>query len=130
MAGRALPRRLVNTGSLSIGWIAFFAITAPPPLIHHDPRLFDLLNDLTAPVGRSDAELRAIRGCRTPWRNQFLRTHTAGVPQHSLRMEAEAIDIPLVAALRAAALAVYRKRRPYYAESYFIHVDVGRLRRW
>src|SRR5271166_608034 len=54
--------------------------------VHHfDPRLFDLLYDLTASVGRVGAELHVICGYRTPWSNEFLRTHTAGVAQHSLR---------------------------------------------
>ncbi len=101
---------------------------------HYDPRLFDLLNDLTASVGRAGAELHVICGYRTPWSNEFLRTHTPGVALHSLHMEAEAIDIRLpglkTSALRDAALALSRGGVGYYAESDFIHVDVGRVRRW
>jgi len=101
---------------------------------HYDPRLFDLLNDLTASVGRAGAELNVICGYRTPWSNEFLRTHTAGVALHSLHMEAEAIDIRLpglkTSALRDAALALDRGGVGYYAKSDFIHVDVGRVRRW
>jgi len=101
---------------------------------HYDPRLFDLLNDLTASVGRAGAELNVICGYRTPWSNQFLRTHTAGVALHSLHMEAEAIDIRLpgfqTSALRDAALELHRGGVGYYAKSDFIHVDVGRVRRW
>lgn len=33
---------------------------------HYDPRVFDLLNDLTASVGRAGAELHVICGYRTP----------------------------------------------------------------
>ncbi len=51
---------------------------------HYDPRLFDLLNDLTASVGRAGAELHVICGYRSPWSNEFLRNHTAGVALHSL----------------------------------------------
>ncbi|MGA2880544.1 MAG: DUF882 domain-containing protein [Bryobacteraceae bacterium] len=101
---------------------------------HYDPRLFDLLNDLTASVGRAGAELHVICGYRTPWSNQFLRTHTVGVAQHSLHMEAEAIDIRLpglnTSTFRDAALALHRGGVGYYAKSDFIHVDVGRVRRW
>jgi uncharacterized protein YcbK (DUF882 family) len=101
---------------------------------HYDPRLFDLLNDLTASVGRAGAELQVICGYRTPWSNEFLRTHTAGVAEHSLHMEAEAIDIRLpglkTSAFRDAALALHRGGVGYYAKSDFIHVDVGRVRRW
>jgi uncharacterized protein YcbK (DUF882 family) len=101
---------------------------------HYDPRLFDLLNDLTASVGRAGAELQVICGYRSPWSNEFLRTHTAGVAQHSLHMEAEAIDVRLpglkTSAFRDAALALHRGGVGYYAKSDFIHVDVGRVRRW
>jgi uncharacterized protein YcbK (DUF882 family) len=101
---------------------------------HYDPRLFDLLSDLTASVGRAGAELQVICGYRTPWSNEFLRTHTVGVAQHSLHMEAEAIDIRLpglkTSAFRDAALALHRGGVGYYAKSDFIHVDVGRVRRW
>jgi len=101
---------------------------------HYDPRVFDLLSDLTASVDRANAELHVICGYRTPWSNQFLRTHTVGVAMHSLHMEAEAIDIRLpglkTSALRDAALALHRGGVGYYAKSNFIHVDVGRVRRW
>lgn len=101
---------------------------------HYDPRLFDLLNDLMTSVGRAAAELHVICGYRTPWSNEFLRTHTFGVAQHSLHMQAEAIDIRLpgvkTSVLRDAALALHRGGVGYYAKSDFIHVDVGRVRRW
>jgi uncharacterized protein YcbK (DUF882 family) len=101
---------------------------------HYDPRLFDLLNDLLASVGRAGAEINVICGYRTPWSNEFLRTHTLGVALHSLHLEAEAIDIRLpglkTSAFRDAALALHRGGVGYYAKSDFIHVDVGRVRRW
>ena len=101
---------------------------------HYDPRLLDLLNDLLASVGRSGAELNVICGYRTPWSNNFLRTHTSGVAQNSLHMQAEAIDIRLpglrTSFFRDAALALHRGGVGYYAKSDFIHVDVGRIRRW
>jgi uncharacterized protein YcbK (DUF882 family) len=101
---------------------------------HYDPRLFDLLSDLTASVGRAGAELQVICGYRSPWSNEFLRTHTVGVAQHSLHMQAEAIDIRLpglnTSAFRDAALALHRGGVGYYAKSDFIHVDVGRVRLW
>jgi uncharacterized protein YcbK (DUF882 family) len=49
-------------------------------------------------------------------------------------MKAEAIDIRLpgtrTAQFRDAALALKRGGVGYYAASDFIHVDVGRVRRW
>jgi len=101
---------------------------------HYDPRLFDLLSDLTAKVHRAGAEINVICGYRSPWSNEFLRTHTSGVAKHSLHMQAEAIDIRLpglkTSVFRDAALSLGRGGVGYYAKSDFIHVDVGRVRRW
>jgi uncharacterized protein YcbK (DUF882 family) len=101
---------------------------------HYDPRVLDLLSDLTAALGRPQAEINVICGYRTPWSNEFLRTHSSGVAKHSLHMQAEAIDIRLpgvrTAAVRDAALALHRGGVGYYPGSDFIHVDVGRVRRW
>jgi uncharacterized protein YcbK (DUF882 family) len=103
---------------------------------HFDPRLFDLLYDLTASLGDSGGEIDVICGYRTPWSNEFLRTrnpHT-GVAQHSLHMQAEAIDIRLAgiptSELRDAALSLRRGGVGYYRSSDFVHVDVGRVRHW
>jgi len=103
---------------------------------HFDPRLFDLLHDLTVSLGDSGGEINVICGYRTPWSNEFLRTrnpHT-GVAQHSLHMQAEAIDIRLpgipTSELRDAALRLHRGGVGYYRSSDFVHVDVGRVRRW
>jgi len=103
--------------------------------IHHfDPRLFDLLRDLTDLTGQPDAEIDIICGYRTPASNEFLRTHTTGVAKNSLHMQAEAIDIRLpgvrTSHLRDLALALGRGGVGYYPKSDFIHVDVGRVRRW
>jgi uncharacterized protein YcbK (DUF882 family) len=103
---------------------------------HFDPHLFDLLYDLTASLGDSGGEIDVICGYRTPWSNEFLRArnpHT-GVAQHSLHMQAEAIDIRLLgiatSELRDAALRLHRGGVGYYRSSDFVHVDVGRVRHW
>ncbi|HXZ79416.1 MAG TPA: DUF882 domain-containing protein [Terriglobales bacterium] len=100
----------------------------------YDPRVFDLLSDLTAAVGKPGAEIDIICGYRTPWSNEYLRTHGHGVAQHSLHMQAMAIDIRIpgvkTSELRDAALALHRGGVGYYAASDFVHVDVGRVRRW
>ena len=103
---------------------------------HYDPRVFDLLHDLTASLGRPSAEIDVICGYRTPRTNEFLRTRSphTGVAEHSLHMQAEAIDIRLpgvsTAQLRDSALALHRGGVGYYRASDFVHVDVGRVRRW
>jgi uncharacterized protein YcbK (DUF882 family) len=103
-------------------------------VLAYDPRVFDLLHDINAKLGRADSEIDIICGYRSPWSNEFLRTHGHGVAVHSLHMEAKAIDIrmPGVASstLRDAALSLYRGGVGYYAQSDFVHVDVGRVRRW
>ena len=103
--------------------------------IHHfDPRLFDLFSDLVALGGVPNAEIDIICGYRTPWTNEFLRTHTSGVAKNSLHMQAEAIDIRVpglkTSKLRDLALTLGRSGVGYYPASDFIHVDVGRVRRW
>ena len=103
---------------------------------HFDPHLFDLLHDLTTSVNDSGGEIDVICGYRTPWSNEFLRTRNAhtGVALHSLHMQAEAIDIRLAGiptiAVRDAALRLERGGVGYYRDSNFVHVDVGRVRRW
>jgi uncharacterized protein YcbK (DUF882 family) len=103
-------------------------------VLAYDPRVFDLLHDISAKLGRSDAEIDIVCGYRSPWSNEFLRRHGHGVALHSLHMEAKAIDIRMPgvgsSSLRDAALALHRGGVGYYAKSDFVHVDVGRVRRW
>lgn len=99
-----------------------------------DPRLFDLLHDLTMILHRPETEIDIVCGYRTPWSNEFLRRTTPGVALHSLHMEGEAIDIRIpgvpTATLRNAALSLHRGGVGYYPRSNFVHVDVGRVRWW
>ncbi len=100
----------------------------------YDPKVFDLLYDLTAVLGKPGVEIDVICGYRTPWSNEFLRSRSNGVAQHSLHLRAMAIDIRIpgvaTAKLRDAALALHRGGVGYYQKSDFVHVDVGRVRRW
>ena len=103
-------------------------------VIQLDRRVFDLLHDVAAAAGKPDGEIDIVCGYRTPWSNDFLRHTTQGVASHSLHMQGEAIDIriPGVATsqLRDVALNLHRGGVGYYPESRFVHVDVGRVRRW
>ncbi len=100
----------------------------------YDPRVFDLLHELTVALRHPDAEIEVICGYRTPGSNKYLRSHGHGVADHSLHMQAMAIDIRVAdvptARLRDAALALRRGGVGYYAASDFVHIDVGRVRRW
>ena len=102
--------------------------------LHYDPHLFDLLADLTAAAGKPDAEIAVVCGYRSPWSNEFLGAHTAGVAKHSLHMQARAIDIRLPGVstrdLRSAALSLQSGGVGYYPRSGFIHVDTGRVTQW
>ena len=101
---------------------------------HYDPRVFDLLHDLGAKLGHPDSEIDILCGYRSPWSNEFLRTHSHGVALHSLHMQAKAIDIRMpgvtAVSLRDAALSLHRGGVGYYRKSEFVHVDVGRVRYW
>ncbi|HKN74497.1 MAG TPA: DUF882 domain-containing protein [Candidatus Acidoferrum sp.] len=101
---------------------------------HFDPRLYDILSDLTTSVGHPGGELDIVCGYRTSSTNESLRAHTTGVAKNSLHIQAEAIDLRMpgidTLKLRKAALALGRGGVGYYPHSDFIHVDVGRVRQW
>ena len=101
---------------------------------HFDPRLYDILGDLTASIGHSGGEIDIVCGSRTPSTNESLRAHTNGVAKNSLHIQAEAIDLRMpgidTLRLRRAALALRRGGVGYYPHSDFIHVDTGRVRQW
>jgi uncharacterized protein YcbK (DUF882 family) len=45
--------------------------------IHHfDPKVYDILEKLIVTVDRPGAEIDIVCGYRTPWSNEFLRSHT------------------------------------------------------
>jgi len=100
----------------------------------YDLREFDLLHDLLVSVGRPEGTIDIVCGYRTPWSNNYLRQHSHGVALHSQHMEAKAIDIRIpgvpTAEVRDAALAMKRGGVGYYAQSNFVHVDVGPVRHW
>ena len=99
-----------------------------------DPRVFDLLHELLAGLGRPDAEIDVICGYRSRWSNEYLRAHGHGVARDSLHMRAMAIDIRIPGVstrlVRNAALALHRGGVGYYPTSNFVHIDVGRVRHW
>lgn len=100
----------------------------------YDVKEFDLLHDLMNRLGHPDGQIDIVCGYRTPWSNNYLREHGHGVALHSQHMEAKAIDIRIpgipTAQVRDAALDLHRGGVGYYAQSDFVHVDVGPMRRW
>ncbi len=103
--------------------------------VHHfNPKLFDVVSAVAASLGKADAEIHIICGYRTPWSNNYLRTHTSGVAKNSLHMLAEAMDVRLpgirTSVFRDAALSLHLGGVGFYPESDFVHIDIGRVRRW
>lgn len=101
---------------------------------HFDPRIYDVLEELTYAVGYPSGQIDIVCGYRTPWSNEFLRARTDGVAKNSLHLRAEAIDLRMpsvdTSQLRGAALSLHRGGVGYYPHSDFIHVDIGRVRQW
>jgi uncharacterized protein YcbK (DUF882 family) len=75
-----------------------------------------------------------ISGYRSPATNAMLRRAGRGVARGSLHVQAMAIDVRIpdtpLTALRDAALGLRLGGVGYYPSSGFVHVDVGRVRRW
>ena len=98
-----------------------------------DPRLLDLLTRLRG-VLRSSAPYLVIGGYRSPETNEMLRETTEGVAANSLHLVGQAIDMRVpgrsLTAVHRAALGMQAGGVGYYPNSDFIHVDVGRVRRW
>jgi uncharacterized protein YcbK (DUF882 family) len=98
-----------------------------------DTRLLDLLADLHVQLGTNDP-FNVISGYRSPQTNAMLHERSGGVASKSLHMQGMAIDIRLpdtqLRRVRDTALAMGRGGVGYYESSNFVHVDVGRVRRW
>jgi uncharacterized protein YcbK (DUF882 family) len=98
-----------------------------------DPRLLDQLHALKGAVEAS-APYQIISGYRSPGTNATLHANSSGVATRSLHMQGKAIDIRIrgvdLTRLRDAALGLQAGGVGYYADSDFIHVDTGRVRRW
>jgi uncharacterized protein YcbK (DUF882 family) len=98
-----------------------------------DTRLLDQLYVLQKKTGhRKPYEI--ISAYRSPHTNAMLARRSGGVAKQSLHMQGQAIDIAVegvpLSHLHRAALSLKAGGVGYYADSGFIHLDTGRVRRW
>ena len=97
------------------------------------PNLFDLVASLRSRL-ETNAVVQVISGYRSPATNAALHARSEGVASHSLHMLGEATDLRIAGValdhLRDAALSLQVGGVGYYPQSDFVHVDVGRVRRW
>ncbi len=98
-----------------------------------DPGLLTLLHDLQGALGTTDP-FHVISGYRSPETNAMLSQKSSKVAKKSLHMQGKAIDIRLpgidIKHLHQAALSLQGGGVGLYTGSDFVHLDVGRVRRW
>ena len=99
-----------------------------------DPKLLDLLHQLQAKVGHNKGEFQVISGYRSPTTNEMLNKRSSGVAKRSYHMLGQAIDVRMsgfdTSQLHKAAISLKGGGVGYYANSNFVHLDVGRVRYW
>jgi uncharacterized protein YcbK (DUF882 family) len=98
-----------------------------------DPQLLDLLHRIHRALDTSEP-FNLISGYRSPATNAWLAGQSEGVAHHSLHMYGMASDVNVqgrsLVLLQAVALAMRGGGVGYYPRSDFVHVDIGRVRRW
>lgn len=99
-----------------------------------DPLLFDILYDVKASLGDTEARYEVLSAYRSPRTNAMLRRSSHGVARNSLHLYGQAMDIRFpdlpTREIRDAALVVGRGGVGYYPSADFVHVDTGKVRRW
>jgi len=97
------------------------------------PNLFDLVSELRSRLDTKEI-VQVISGYRSPLTNAALHARSEGVASHSLHMLGEATDLRIAGVgldhLRDAAWSLQGGGVGFYPQSQFVHVDVGRVRRW
>jgi uncharacterized protein YcbK (DUF882 family) len=97
------------------------------------PQLLELAHALRRALG-TDAPVHIISGYRSPQTNAMLAARSGGVAKHSMHLEGAAIDLRVpgrdLQNVHRAALALRGGGVGYYARSDFVHIDIGRVRRW
>jgi len=98
-----------------------------------DPKLLDLLTELRSRL-ETTSPFQIISGYRSPETNAMLHRASEGVATNSLHLVGQAIDLRVpgraLEVVHREALAMRGGGVGYYPRSDFVHVDVGRVRRW
>lgn len=98
-----------------------------------DPELLDLIYDIRQELG-SKGTYEVISAYRSPKTNDMLRGRSRNVAKNSQHLLGKAIDVRLtdvkLGDLRDTAITMKRGGVGYYANSNFVHIDTGRVRRW
>lgn len=98
-----------------------------------EPKLLDVLSLLRGMM-ETESDFQVISGYRSPKTNATLHEQSGRVAATSLHMRGMAIDVRIsgrpLTGLRDAALRLAAGGVGYYPKSNFVHVDVGRVRRW
>jgi uncharacterized protein YcbK (DUF882 family) len=103
--------------------------------VHIDPRLFDVIWEVSREVG-GDKAVHVVCGYRSPSTNAMLRRRSSGVARFSQHTLGKAMDFFIPGApleeLRDAGLRLQRGGVGYYPSSGspFVHLDVGSVRHW
>jgi uncharacterized protein YcbK (DUF882 family) len=103
--------------------------------VHMDPRLFDVIWEVSREVG-GDKAIHVVCGYRSPSTNAMLRRRSSGVARFSQHTLGKAMDFYIPGApleeLRDAGLRLQRGGVGYYPSSGspFVHLDVGSVRHW
>jgi uncharacterized protein YcbK (DUF882 family) len=103
--------------------------------IHMDPRLFDVIWEVSREVGGGKT-VHVVCGYRSPSTNAMLRRRSNGVARFSQHTLGKAMDFYIPGApleeLRDAGLRLQRGGVGYYPSSGspFVHLDVGSVRHW
>ena len=97
------------------------------------PEVLDLVHQIGKNLD-TNCHFELYSGYRSPKTNAMLRRANPEVAAHSLHMEGEAVDITLpgrsLKQLYQASLAMQAGGVGYYPDADFLHVDVGRVRKW
>jgi uncharacterized protein YcbK (DUF882 family) len=124
--GRYVPEALRN-----INWVLRDHHT--DQVCRINPELLDLLTQLQTKL-RTREPFQIFSGYRSPATNAMLAAMTDGVAQNSLHMQGMAVDIRVpdrsLVKVQRAALSLEAGGVGFYPRSDFVHVDVGRVRRW